>query len=77
MYTAQSALHPQHQQCMSVPQSDVTSQMWVTPARHAGFDFCYLGQSSLLCSGEQPPDEGRKDLTGDYISSANLQERLI
>lgn len=77
--TAQPSLPYTHNtnNAVSVPQSDVTSQMWVTPARNAAFDFCYLGQSSLLCRGEQPPDEGRKDLTGDYISSANLQERLI
>lgn len=53
---------------VSVLQSDVTWQIWVTAARHADFDFRYLGQSRLLCRGEQPPDGGRKDLTRDYIS---------
>lgn len=40
---------------VSVLQSDVTWQMWVTPARRADFDFCYLGQSSLLCRGGSSP----------------------
>lgn len=35
------------------------------------------GNQVSLAGGEQPPDGGRKDLTRDYISSANLQERLI
>lgn len=60
---------------VSVLQSDATCQMWVRPACCADHDFCYLGQSTLLCRGEQPPGGGRKDLSRDYISLANLQER--
>lgn len=34
--------------------------MWVRPARHADFDFCYLGQSSLPCRGGAAPWWGEK-----------------